>query len=420
MPDRSIAYLTALGASALMLGAVATQVSAADLDARIAELEATAAHKGNAKVTLVISGYVAEEITSWDDGGERNTYVHGLGPTQATITPGWTAGYLVRIQDLSSNPFSRSGSGGALNQNTANLDTGLNTQMAFWYVQSDTLGKVSVGKLAHAAKSAAMFTDGSGTQIFDNSTFLDGFPQFIIRSGGDLSPASLTWGQLAFCYSQSLPLGSDCNGLVMNGVRYDSPTVGGFSLSASWGEDDFWEVAGRYAGEVNGFKLAFAAGYSEMRDEGTSGVAVSARKTSDYAQVGGYVQHLASGLFAHASYGYEDNHDTLLLNGTHARDGEHWSVKAGIRRAWTSLGATIVYGDFARYSDQLGPGALALGASSSTLDRIGGGIAQEIDAAAMTLYLKYQHYEADVRGAAFSVTDLEDADFVSVGGLISF
>ena len=51
------------------------------------------------------------------------------------------------------------------------------------------------------------------------------------------------------------------------------------------------------------------------------------------------------------------------------------------------LGATIIYGDYAEYSDQLGPAALAAGATSSTLHRYGGGIAQEIDAAATTVYL---------------------------------
>lgn len=200
----------------------------ADLEERIAELEATSARKGNRKVSLTISGYVAQEVTYWDDGGESNVYLHGLGPTQAThfklngqaqIAPGWTAGYLLRIQNLADNPFGRDPDGSALNQNSDNYSQGLNVQMSYWYIQSKELGKLSVGRQAHAAKSAAMFTDQSGTQLFDNYTFLGGFPQFIIRSEGDLSPPGLTWGQLAFCYAQAVPLGGDCNGLVMNGVR---------------------------------------------------------------------------------------------------------------------------------------------------------------------------------------------------------
>lgn len=413
----------------------------ADLEERIAELEATTARKGNRKVSLTISGYVAQELTVWNDGGETNAYLHGLGPTQAThvklngqaqIAPGWTAGYMLRLQNLSDDPFGRSVSGGAvsaINQDNASFNKGLNAQMSYWYLQSKEFGKVSVGKQANAAKSAAMFTDQSGTQIFDNYTFLDGFPQFVLRSGGNLTPP-VAWGQLAFCYSQNLPLGGDCNGLVMNSLRYDTPVWGGFSASASWGEDDFWEVAGRYAGELSGFKISLGAGYSEMTDERTTGPRALVEKNSAYIQAGGYIQHLASGVFLHAAYGREDNHDSVALRDTNGdgigdtavgpvKDGEHWYVKSGIRRTWLPVGATIVYGDYAEYHDQLGPAALAQGATSSELTRYGGGIAQEIDAASMTLYLKYQHYEADVTGSA-TLSDLDNLDLWSTGGIINF
>ena len=42
--------------------------------------------------------------------------------------------------------------------------------------------------------------------------------------------------------------------------------------------------------------------------------------------------------------------------------------------------------------------SLALGATASTFRRYGCGVAQEIDAAAMTAYLKYQRYDTDVTG----------------------
>ncbi|MGL4396980.1 MAG: porin [Hyphomicrobium sp.] len=420
----------------LMLATASVAVSAdlggnccADLEERIAELEATSARKGNRKVSLTISGYVAQEVTWWDDGGESNIYLHGLGPTQAShfklngqaqISPGWTAGYMLRIQNLDDNPFGRdAATGNAINQNSDNFSQGLNIQMSYWYIQSKELGKLSVGKQAHAAKSAAMFTDQSGTQVFDNYTFLAGFPQFLLRDSATGALSNVTWGNLSFCYAQALPLGGDCNGIVMSGVRYDTPAFAGFTASASWGEDDFWEVALRYSGEFSGFKVLAGAGYSEFSDEGTTGPSVSPVKNSDVFQVGGYVQHLATGLFLHAAYGMEDNNDTVLNNGATALDSHHWYLKGGIRQKWTALGATIVYGDYVEYDDQLGPAALAAGATSSTLRRYGGGIAQELDAAAMTVYLKYHHITGDVTGAP-ALSDLEDADFISFGGLINF
>ena len=148
----------------------------ADLEARIAELEATTARKGNRKVSLTVSGYVTKQIMFWDDGAERNVYITDMGPTQATnfrfagqatIAPGWTTGYMIRIQDLTSNPM-------ALNQNIASAGPGLNVQMSHWFVASESYGKVAVGKNVLASKSAAMFTDLSGTQVIANYVLFDG------------------------------------------------------------------------------------------------------------------------------------------------------------------------------------------------------------------------------------------------------
>jgi len=49
----------------------------ADLDERIAELEATAASKGNRKMSLAISGSVNRLVLWWEDGRSSGTY-YGL------------------------------------------------------------------------------------------------------------------------------------------------------------------------------------------------------------------------------------------------------------------------------------------------------------------------------------------------------
>jgi hypothetical protein len=431
--DRGLyAALAVLAGSGLTEAANATDFIASccnDLENRVAELESTSARKANRKVSLSVSGYVAQELTWWDDGAERNAYLHGLGPTQAThvkftgdaqLAAGWSAGYTLRIQNLDDNPFGRNAATGqAIDQFSPDFSQGLNVQMSFWYLQSITLGKFSIGRQAGAAKSAAMFTDQSGTQIVDNYTFLAGFPQFQLRNDGGLIGRGMTWGQLAYCYSQNVPLGGDCDGLVMNSVRYDTPVVSGFSASASWGEDDDWEIAARYAGQWSGFKIILGAGFSDNTDARISGTAVMASKDSQLFQAGGYIEHLTSGLFVHVAYGHENNNGALLANGFTAPNSHHWYVKSGIRRKWTPLGATVIYGDFAEYDDQLGPAALAAGATGSTFARYGGGIAQEIDSAAMTVYVKAQHYEAGVSGVA-DLEDLNGLDLVSIGGLINF
>ncbi|MGE3467400.1 MAG: porin, partial [Pyrinomonadaceae bacterium] len=77
----------------------------ADLEERIAELEATTARKGNRKVSLTIAGQISHQLTYWDDGVEDNVYVQGAGsPTHfrfqgmAQIQPGWTAGYNIHVE----------------------------------------------------------------------------------------------------------------------------------------------------------------------------------------------------------------------------------------------------------------------------------------------------------------------------------
>ena len=47
----------------------------ADLEERVAELEATTVRKGNKKVSVTLYGQVNHAALFWDDGAEKNTYV---------------------------------------------------------------------------------------------------------------------------------------------------------------------------------------------------------------------------------------------------------------------------------------------------------------------------------------------------------
>ncbi len=117
--------LSALVAAGLLAGGLATSANAADLggnccadlEERIAELEATTARKGNRKVSLTVSGWVGQQITFWDDGVESNTYIHDLGTTlgshvkftgSAQISPGWSAGYVLQIEAIGSDGLTTS------------------------------------------------------------------------------------------------------------------------------------------------------------------------------------------------------------------------------------------------------------------------------------------------------------------------
>lgn len=390
----------------------------ADLEERVALLEESVVQKGTRKVSVTLTGYVAKQTLAWDDGVESNFYVTDIGPTQATnfritgqakIAPGVIAGYMIRIQDLSDNTM-------RLNQYLDNDRQGLNVQMSNWFIASEDYGRLTLGRQALASKSAAMFTDLSGTQLIANYVLFDG-GGFFLRQNGEL--LNIRWGDIGYCYSQARGWGGDCDGIVMEGVRYDTPVYRGFSASASYGEDSDWEVAGRYNGTLAGFKLAFGTGYSVNTDENTQPPPVSLRKDSGFFQAGFYVEHLATGLFVHGDYGTEDNRGLPIFSGKTEPSSNQWYAKGGLRRGWTSLGATILWGECGQYLNQTGPLALNAGVTGSTFTRFGFGLAQEIDKAAMTLWIKYRQHDGNLDGGPLAGS-VDAFSYISTGGIVNF
>jgi len=436
--------LSALVAAGLLAGGLATSANAADLggnccadlEERIAELEATTARKGNRKVSLTVSGWVAEQVMWWDDGEEDNVYVAGLGTTlatnvkftgQATISPGVSAGYVIHMEAIDSDSLTHnadSAVGPALYDLLGGGTSAFNVQViqSYWFLKSDHWGKVSVGQQSQASDNTALLVDGSGTLVPANWVAFD-VNSFAIRNNGAVA---LTWGGAGSCRGMGGAWG-DCNGLTQEAVRYDSPTFAGFSVSASWGADDFWDVAARYAGEFSGIKLAAAVAYNEVNDEfynlaggpqnglldRVSVIATGLHCTPacvnypagvelEYFQAGVYAQHVPTGLWVLYNYGHLDD------NFTAADSAETHYVKVGVRGKWHPWGATIPYIEYLTTQDGPFDGA--------ELEVWGAGIAQEIDPAAMTVWLKYRNLDFDDN----TNVKYEDFDQLSIGGLINF
>ena len=78
---KSASRVALVAAAGVAMGGVSAQAAdlggncCADLEERVAELEATTARKGNRKVSLTIYGQVNQSIMFWDDGHEKNAYV---------------------------------------------------------------------------------------------------------------------------------------------------------------------------------------------------------------------------------------------------------------------------------------------------------------------------------------------------------
>jgi predicted porin len=295
---------------------------------------------------------------------------------------------------------------------------------SYWFLKSDRLGKVSVGLQSQASDNTAILVDGSGSLVPANWVAFDTRSFFLRLKNGNLPTAGAAsasrWGIAQGCVNMGGVWG-DCNGLTQDVIRYDSPTFAGFSVSASWGADDMWDVAARYAGEWRDFKVSVATAYNEVANRlGAGGYNGVGQVDSNYFQVGAYVEHVPTGLFLYGAYGHY--HEDQLFTTTDG-SADTYYIKGGIRQRWNPLGHTVFYGEYLRGND--GGAAIAPGfnlgvdtfsATDTRLDVWGVGVVQEIDAAAMSVWLKYRNLSFDDN----SGLQYEDFDYVGMGALINF
>jgi predicted porin len=446
----------------------------ADLEERIAELEATTARKSNRKVSLTIGGQVSRGVLWYDDGSmtgfrvadniQSSSRMRMTG--NAKIGNGWSAGYYLEIEYVSTGSFGTdqidarrslptidggvNNAIGAQPNGHGNSPFSLGIRQSHWYLKNDRLGTVSVGRLNSATKDMAG-TDLGGISILANSDIrIIGGEMFLRRTGATgregLCAAglgctnTLRWTTLSGGFGDNFRI---------DGVRYDSPTLMGFTLSAAVGDDYRWDVALRHEAEWNGLRVASAIGYVVDMDElsfnGEPGTTSAAGATAGAAggpfglkpgrreqhdlKLNGSVWHMPSGLFLNTAFWRKSFHGTSGASGTGGGvDGtsnafcqtggincqkptteEMWFA-LGIKRNFFGIGYTSLYGEYGKVSDGLtgqalnftgigGGAAVNLAAVTDSSYKLWGlGVVQNIDAAAMELYMGYQHRSADVTG----------------------
>ncbi len=437
-----VARIAVAAASGLFAGGIATANAAdlggnccADLEERIAELEATTARKGNRKVKLEISGHVNEAIMFWDDGTESNAYIvtNDNARTRfrfkgdAKINDDWKAGYLIEIGARSANS-KRSTQDDPIGDGGRALDLRHNTL----YVESKTYGKIWVGLTGGASegstevnlaatKEIAKYSDqedsGLGMNIIVNGISSGVQWRRLIRGGGDQPGEGKRYEM----------------------VRYDTPEIMGFTATANWGADDTWEAGLRYTGEFGDFKMAAAIAYGENSDSSADGFQCVGNNTAplnaaisntDCEQLGGSisVMHSPTGIYANFAAGYMEDNVIEIDPGAAGiaavadSRSEFYAGEVGIEQKWNSLGKTTFYGQYYRNNggsqDRTFNGADIV---ESELTSYGAGIIQGVDAAAMHVYLTYRHYEADITsGPALTEFEADDLDVVMGGAIIRF
>lgn len=424
----------------------------ADLEERLAELEATTARKGNRVVSLTLSGHVNKALMIWDDGYESNVYVADpdIGSSRfrfdgsAKIDADVSAGFYIEISIADSLSSDLT----ATDDDAAGNNKILTTRQVYWWVASERLGKLSVGQQAQAG-------DGiSDVQLANTVTVVSDTwnSSFALSPGLSIGAgpySTLTWGSIE-------PV---IEGGRSDFVRYDSPSLHGFILSATWGEDDEWDVTLRYTKEWNSIKVAAAIGYIESSD-GTSNTisctstataaanGFSSRDTNCNLWSGSFsLLHAPSGLFVSFAGGeYEDNGLSAIISSNigadYAADSgtDYVYVSGGIQRNWWSYGTTTFFGE----GMNSGRGSVCVGANcllpaddplnASGADAVvksadysfwGLGFVQNIDAAAMTMYVLFRTFETDldltdVSGEGVDARSVEDMSVVFAGARIKF
>jgi predicted porin len=415
----------------------------ADLEERIAELEATTARKGNRKVKLEVSGQVNEAVIFWDDSVEDNVgvYTNDASRTRfrfkgdAKIADDWKAGYLLEVGVRANNSK-------RFDQDLATPmeENGFDLRHSVWYIDSKKLGRVWVGLTGGAGESVTEINVAGTGDVAKYSDVEDlGGGLALRRTDGLYSNGTdVVGGSGANIRIRRLIRDSGNQpgeGRRYNMVRYDTPELFGFTGTVNWGADDAWEVGLRYKGEFAGLKLAAGIAYGETNEATNSATQVGLECVStgslgaktDCHQIGGSVSalHEATGLYANFAAGYMKD-DLVQDEFTTPVDNEYkfWAIEAGIQRKWIPLGKTTIFGQYYNYDGgamfrDYTPGTVGR-VLSAELDIYSVGVMQGLDNAGMNLYALYRHVEAEAVTEDAGYMPFEDVNLFMTGAIIKF
>ncbi len=341
-----------------------------DLEERVAELEATTARKGNRKLSLRVSGHVNQAVGDTLRIGENsNSLSRFRFDGSARINSTVSAGFLIEIGV----------------PNSGEMDVRHN----MLYLRMKGLGTISLGKTSQASDGKLEYTTASNEAMTMGS--LGQFGALLSSANFAPSPFNLNVNinpLLAF------------DGGRTSVIKYTSPAVAGFVLSASWAGDgsETWDVALAFEkrGIAKTFDLVAAVFH---RNEGGNTRKVSGGSAS--------LRHITSGLFVDGMFAKSTGVQTIGLTfgigGVNASfaipvcncGSQIWGVRAGIHKKWNQWGKTLLavhYQDF------------EISSLSVNGERYGGSIEQNVDAIATTFYFDVSQISGSVGGASAEAT----------------
>jgi hypothetical protein len=269
------------------------------------------------------------------------------------------------------------------------------------YLQGD-FGKLSIGQ-GDMASNKTSELDYSGTDVIAQSTvgdiaggfiFFDDAKKSLIAAAKVPATVDKDGKIVAEVAEKTNPKVKDVfdnfDGLSRNDrLRYDSPSLAGFTISASAATQKQYDIALRYAGVFSGFKVGAAVAYGSFGDVGRVKDAAGVYGDSK-TQVNGSVSMLAPfGLSLTAAAGQQQLDDPARKD-----DPFFYFVKLGYTAQLLFAGSTSFSVDYDANND------LAKDKDKGT--SIGVSLVQRLDKYGTELFLGYRSFALDRVGASFA------------------
>jgi len=476
--------LTAMAVSAGMVLGMTSALAAdlggnccADLEERVAELEATTVKKGTRKTSVELWGLVNQANTFWDDGSRSNANIgygnHNLQTRfgirgNAKIGGEYSAGYSL-VMDIAdkarTSTFSQIADTGSSKLGVRSDDYAIRLRDANWWIESARIGRFTTGRITNEVASGTPDMGGISHAVGDSAGCNGGSLRFR-DTGGVLGNRNIG------SYTDGGCLGPWANRI--QGIKWQSPTLAGFQFLAAYGPNlkkeganvelgapangvtnfgNEWGIGARYAGEFNGVRIAANAGYQvddlNREENNYTGSTIAPPFDADTAtfrsgrsrlgNIGLGLMHVPTGLFAQGEYSGVRYAAQSGLATNYAlsdeRSADRWHIQAGITRNWFGIGNTAFYGEYMRSNNffyatnsynaglaQATVGNLAnnVAISGDKISTWGIGANQKIDAAAMDLYINYRNHKATDPNVGATGSSYKDISVVTTGAIIRF
>ncbi|MBI4724443.1 MAG: porin [Rhodomicrobium sp.] len=383
----------------------------ADLEERVAELEATTVRKGNRKVSLELSGQVNKALMGWDDGIDSDVYIVDNYQTTSRMRlkgsgqmlPGVKAGFYVEYEMRDSNSSSvnqfdsvvKSLEGGPDVVTGSPLTIAMRMRQENVWIESEKFGRVTVGLQNPASKDITFINLGGSIGSDPENDFMS---NFWIRDN-TLRANVVSSNTFAVIPNSSfVKFGNVFNAMEttrVEAIRYDTPSLFGFVASTSFAANDFWSAALRYQKEWNSIRIAGGIAYSYIAGRLTDNVINDGGRNAELMTAGFLpntpgqyfskcinpapanasfgtpynecigtksevvagslsVMHVPTGIYATFAGGTRSvtNMPTeFIYDNFDNKDAAYFYIQLGITKRFLDVGSTTLYAEFGNYQD---------------------------------------------------------------------